>query len=79
MVIKTKITEMLGIKHPIIAAPMDPFYTKELTYDGDIDEGAVLLGQSIGVIDSIDTVPEIINEIVRDAGKRLREANSCII
>jgi enoyl-[acyl-carrier protein] reductase II len=31
MVIETKITEMLGIKHPIIAAPMGPFYTTELT------------------------------------------------
>ncbi|MHA1762707.1 MAG: nitronate monooxygenase, partial [Promethearchaeota archaeon] len=31
MVIETNITEMLGIKHPIIAAPMGPFYTTELT------------------------------------------------
>ena len=31
MVIETKITQMLGIKHPIIAAPMGPFYTTELT------------------------------------------------
>jgi NAD(P)H-dependent flavin oxidoreductase YrpB (nitropropane dioxygenase family) len=31
MVIKTNITEMLGIKHPIIAAPMGPFYTTNLT------------------------------------------------
>jgi NAD(P)H-dependent flavin oxidoreductase YrpB (nitropropane dioxygenase family) len=31
MVIETKITKMLGIKHPIIAAPMGPFYTTELT------------------------------------------------
>lgn len=31
MVIKTNITEMLGIKHPIIAAPMGPFYTTDLT------------------------------------------------
>ena len=31
MVIETKITEMLGIKHPIIAAPMGPFYTCDLT------------------------------------------------
>ena len=30
MVIKTQITEMFGIKHPIVAAPMGPFYTKEL-------------------------------------------------
>ncbi len=31
MVIKTEITEMFGIKHPILSAPMGPFYTKELT------------------------------------------------
>jgi enoyl-[acyl-carrier protein] reductase II len=31
MVIETNITEMLGIKHPIIAAPMGPFYTTDLT------------------------------------------------
>ncbi len=29
--IKTKVTEMLGIKYPIISAPMGPFYTTELT------------------------------------------------
>ena len=31
MVLKTEITEMFGIKHPIFAAPMGPFHTKELT------------------------------------------------
>ena len=31
MVIKTEITDILGIKHPIIAAPMGPFFTTELT------------------------------------------------
>ena len=31
MVIETNITRMLGIKHPIIGAPMGPFYTTELT------------------------------------------------
>jgi len=29
--IKTKITEMFGIKYPILSAPMGPFYTTELT------------------------------------------------
>jgi NAD(P)H-dependent flavin oxidoreductase YrpB (nitropropane dioxygenase family) len=50
----------------------------EMTYDGDIEEGAVLLGQSIGVINSIDNVQDIINNIVKGAEKRLKEANSCI-
>ncbi|GAB4308016.1 MAG: nitronate monooxygenase family protein [Promethearchaeota archaeon] len=29
--LKTKITEMFGIKHPILSAPMGPFYTTKLT------------------------------------------------
>jgi len=31
MVIETNITKMLGIKHPIIGAPMGPFFTTDLT------------------------------------------------
>jgi enoyl-[acyl-carrier protein] reductase II len=31
MVIETDITRMLGIKHPILSAPMGPFYTTKLT------------------------------------------------
>jgi len=31
MTIETNITKMLGIKHPIIGAPMGPFYTTDLT------------------------------------------------
>jgi len=30
MVIKTDITKMLGIRHPILSAPMGPFYTTKL-------------------------------------------------
>ncbi len=51
----------------------------EMTYDGNVEEGAVLLGQSIGLIDSVESVQEIINTIVNDAEKRLREASSCIV
>jgi NAD(P)H-dependent flavin oxidoreductase YrpB (nitropropane dioxygenase family) len=51
----------------------------EMTYDGDIEDGAVLLGQSIGLIDSIDNVQEIINEIVKDAEKKLKKVYSCIV
>lgn len=50
----------------------------EQTYNGDIENGAVLLGQSIGAIDSIETVPHIIDTIVADAEKYLKEANSFI-
>lgn len=31
MVIETNVTKLLGIKHPILSAPMAPYYTTELT------------------------------------------------
>ncbi len=51
----------------------------EMTYEGNIDNGAVLLGQSIGLISSIDSVQDIINTIVSDAEKKLKEVSMCIV
>ncbi|MFW9881085.1 MAG: NAD(P)H-dependent flavin oxidoreductase [Candidatus Thorarchaeota archaeon] len=45
----------------------------EAAYKGDIT-GAVLLGQSIGLIHSVENVKKIIDEIVDEAEKRLRNA-----
>ena len=45
------------------------FYEK--TYNGDIEEGAVLLGQTIRIIDKIESVLEIIDSIVSGAEKSL--------
>lgn len=50
----------------------------EMTYEGNIEEGAVLLGQSIGIIDSIESVSDIINSIVKDAEKFLTNAYNTI-
>ncbi len=50
----------------------------EMTYEGNTIDGAVLLGQSIGLINSINNAQNIIDEIVNDAEKRLRDASSCI-
>jgi NAD(P)H-dependent flavin oxidoreductase YrpB (nitropropane dioxygenase family) len=50
----------------------------EMTYDGNIEEGAVLLGQSIGLINSIDNVKDIIERIVKEAEERLKESYSYI-
>ncbi|MFW9987802.1 MAG: NAD(P)H-dependent flavin oxidoreductase [Candidatus Odinarchaeota archaeon] len=51
----------------------------EMTYEGNITDGAVLLGQSIGLIDTVNNVQNIIDDIVNDAEKRLRKASSCIV
>jgi enoyl-[acyl-carrier protein] reductase II len=50
----------------------------EMTYEGNITDGAVLLGQSIGLIDSIDSVKDIIENIVKKAEETLSNATQGI-
>ena len=47
----------------------------EMTYKGNVQEGIVYVGQSIGLIDRVETVKEIIDTIVNDAEKSLRNAS----
>jgi len=50
----------------------------EAAYTGDINSGAVLLGQSIGIIKSIENVKNIVETIVQDAEHRLKKAHSLL-
>jgi enoyl-[acyl-carrier protein] reductase II len=50
----------------------------EDTYHGDIENGAVLLGQSIGIINSIESVVDIIKDITSVAEKALKIASELI-
>jgi len=50
----------------------------EAAYKGDINSGAVLVGQSIGVIKSLESVNNIVEDIVQDAEKRLKSAYNLI-
>jgi len=47
-------------------------------YEGDTENGAVLLGQSIGIIDSIDDVNDIIEGIMKQAENTIRK-NSAML
>jgi len=47
-------------------------------YSGDIETGAVLLGQSIGIIDSIDDVNDIIESIIKQAEITIKKNYSMI-
>ncbi len=49
-----------------------------LIYEGNTEDGAVLLGQSIGIINSIENVSDIISSIVNEAEKRLKSVYSNI-
>jgi NAD(P)H-dependent flavin oxidoreductase YrpB (nitropropane dioxygenase family) len=44
----------------------------EATYHGDVQHGAVLLGQSIGIIETIESVNGIIESIMKDAESAIR-------
>ncbi len=47
-------------------------------YEGNVEDGAVLLGQSIGIINNIESVSNIINKVVHDAEKKLKQAYNLI-
>jgi len=51
----------------------------EMTYNGNIDDGAVLLGQSIGIINSIESIKDIMDNMVKNAEKSLINASRMVI
>ncbi|MHA1791075.1 MAG: NAD(P)H-dependent flavin oxidoreductase [Promethearchaeota archaeon] len=50
----------------------------ELTYKGNINDGAVLLGQSIGIIKAIERVPDIIDKFMKDCEASIKRTFSLI-
>ncbi|MFX1446150.1 MAG: NAD(P)H-dependent flavin oxidoreductase [Promethearchaeota archaeon] len=50
----------------------------ERTYEGNIEEGTVYLGQSSGLIDKVESVSNIINTIMNDAEKCIKNAYNAI-
>ncbi|MFX0105104.1 MAG: NAD(P)H-dependent flavin oxidoreductase [Candidatus Hodarchaeota archaeon] len=50
----------------------------ERTYEGNIEEGIAFIGQSVGLIDSIESVSDIINTIVLEAEECLKAAYNTI-
>lgn len=50
----------------------------EMAYEGNIIDGAVPLGQSIGAINSIESVPDIIDSMVKVAEKYIKSASTFI-
>ena len=49
-------------------------YAAFAAYQGDMENGAVLLGQSIGIVDQIESVSDIIETVIKDAEKALKNA-----
>ncbi len=49
-------------------------YAAFAAYQGDMDNGAVLLGQSIGIINRLESVSDIIETVIKGAEKALQKA-----
>ncbi len=50
----------------------------ELSYNGNVEDGAVLLGQSIGIIDKLEHVSDIMDCVINDAEAALKTASGYI-
>lgn len=46
--------------------------------DGDVDHGSLMAGQSVGLVDTVLSVQEIMEELVTDAEKELKRVQSLI-
>ena len=71
--VASKEEKMVEEKEIDMAALLEIGKCYELAYLGNIDDGAVLVGQSIGIINSIETVPDIIDGIIKDAEKSMKK------
>jgi NAD(P)H-dependent flavin oxidoreductase YrpB (nitropropane dioxygenase family) len=65
--LKTRFTEILGIKHPIMLAGMNWITTRE----GDEKDGFLFAGQCAGGIKDMPNCKERIERIVAEAEKRM--------
>jgi len=49
-------------------------YAAFAVFEGDMENGSVLLGQSIGIINQLESISDIIETIIKDAEKALKKA-----
>jgi len=50
----------------------------DLAYEGNITDGAVLVGQSIGIINSVEHAEDIIETIMKDAEQRIQKVSAYV-
>lgn len=51
---------------------------KKAVVDGDVEEGSLMAGQSVGLVEKIQPMKKIIQELVNDAEKELQAVKSLI-
>ncbi|MHA2197408.1 MAG: NAD(P)H-dependent flavin oxidoreductase [Promethearchaeota archaeon] len=67
--------EKIAIEQGLTAEEMREQLKKgELAYQGNIEDGSILLGQSIGIVNNIERVSDIIDRLIREAEVSLKHA-----
>jgi len=51
---------------------------RQAVVEGDVDHGSLMAGQSVGLVNRIMSVEEIIQELVRDTGAELRRVHNAL-
>ena len=69
MALKTTLTDRLGIRHPVLLAPMD-------LVAGDFDVAAVIPGEAVGLIDDPPPAAVIVERVVSEAARLLAAATA---
>ncbi len=57
---------------------LDEMERYELVYKGNVQKGPILVGQTIGGIDSIPTVKEVVDSIIKEAEMRLKAVSKLV-
>jgi len=60
------------------AAWLEMMEIYELAYQGNVEDGGVLIGQSIGIINSIEKVSDIIDDVISVAEKQIKKTAAYI-
>jgi NAD(P)H-dependent flavin oxidoreductase YrpB (nitropropane dioxygenase family) len=77
--VKSKEEKMAEEKGMTLEKALEDGKFYEMIYDtGNIDDGAVLLGQSIGVINKIEPIADIIDSLVKVAEKCLKRGSTLV-
>ena len=77
--VKSKEEKMAEEKGMTLEKALEDGKFYEMIYDtGNIDDGAVLLGQSIGVINKIEPIADIIDSLIKVAEKCLKRGSTLV-
>ncbi len=68
----------LGTKDDMTQQLMDDMKRYDLVYEGDVENGAVLVGQTVGGINSLKPVAQIVADIEKEAMDAIKKLNGYI-